>query len=320
MDEWSNRWARVLIGRGVGPGVVVGVAVPRSVELVVAVWAVVKSGAAFVPVDPGLPEVRVRELLVDSGAVVGLSVSGVVLPSVVEWLRVDDWGVVVGVSGVGVSDGDRVRRLWVGDAAYVMYTSGSSGRPKGVVVTHGGLANLVEEVRVRFGLWSGCRVSHVASPSFDASVYEWLMAFSVGARLVVAPAGVFGGAALGEWLAVEGVTHCFVTPSVLATVESGVLGSVRVLVVAGEVLGPELVARWAPGRELFDAYGPTEVTVQATVSGALVAGGAVTVGGRRWVWRWWCWMGGCGRCRWVWWGSCMWGVRGWRGGIWVGRG
>ncbi|AHK33576.1 Linear gramicidin synthase subunit C [Rhodococcus opacus PD630] len=279
LDEWSNRWARVLIGRGVGPGVVVGVAVPRSVELVVAVWAVVKSGAAFVPVDPGLPEVRVRELLVDSGAVVGLSVSGVVLPSVVEWLRVDDWGVVVGVSGVGVSDGDRVRRLWVGDAAYVMYTSGSSGRPKGVVVTHGGLANLVEEVRVRFGLWSGCRVSHVASPSFDASVYEWLMAFSVGARLVVAPAGVFGGAALGEWLAVEGVTHCFVTPSVLATVESGVLGSVRVLVVAGEVLGPELVARWAPGRELFDAYGPTEVTVQATVSGALVAGGAVTVGG-----------------------------------------
>ncbi|WP_259465682.1 AMP-binding protein [Rhodococcus opacus] len=101
LDEWSNRWARVLIGRGVGPGVVVGVAVSRSVELVVAVWAVVKSGAAFVPVDPGLPEVRVRELLVDSGAVVGLSVSGVVLPSVVEWLRVDDPGVVVGYRGWG---------------------------------------------------------------------------------------------------------------------------------------------------------------------------------------------------------------------------
>ncbi|MFV9454763.1 amino acid adenylation domain-containing protein, partial [Rhodococcus sp. NM-2] len=262
-----------------GPELVVGVAVPRSVELVVAVWAVVKSGAAFVPVDPGLPEVRVRELLVDSGAVVGLSVSGVVLPSVVEWLRVDDVSVVAGVSGGVVSDGERTGRLVGGCAAYVMYTSGSTGRPKGVVVTHGGLANLVEEVRVRFGLWSGCRVSHVASPSFDASVYEWLMAFSVGARLVVAPPGVFGGAALGQWLAVNGVTHCFVTPSVLATVEEGALGSVRVLVVAGEVLGPELVARWAPGRELFDAYGPTEVTVQATVSDALVAGGVVTVGG-----------------------------------------
>ncbi|MFD7005395.1 amino acid adenylation domain-containing protein [Rhodococcus jostii] len=279
LDEWSNRWARVLIGRGVGPELVVGVAVPRSVELVVAVWAVVKSGAAFVPVDPVLPEVRVRELLVDSGAVVGLSVSGVVLPSVVEWLRVDDVSVVEGGWGGVVSVGERTRRLVGGCAAYVMYTSGSTGRPKGVVVTHGALANLVEEVRVRFGLWSGCRVSHVASPSFDASVYEWLMAFSVGARLVVAPPGVFGGAALGEWLGVNGVTHCFVTPSVLATVEEGALGSVRVLVVAGEVLGSELVARWAPGRELFDAYGPTEVTVQATVSDALVAGGVVTVGG-----------------------------------------
>ncbi len=76
---------------------------------------------------------------------------------------------------------------------------------------------------------------------------------------------------MGEWLEVEGVSHCFVTPSVLGSVE-GSLGSVRVLVVAGEVCGPELVERWGVGRELFDAYGPTEVTVQATVSGALVPG------------------------------------------------
>ncbi|WP_263973525.1 amino acid adenylation domain-containing protein, partial [Rhodococcus wratislaviensis] len=278
LDGWSNRLARVLIGCGVGPEVVVGVVVPRSVELVVAVWAVVKAGGVFVPVDVGLPEVRVREVLVDSGAVVGLSVSGVVVPGVVEWLRVDDVSVVEGVSGGAVSEGERLGVLGVGNAAYVMYTSGSTGRPKGVVVSHGGLANLVEEVRVRFGLWSGCRVSHVASPGFDAAVYEWLMAFSVGACLVVAPPGVFGGAVLGEWLEVEGVTHCFVTPSVLGSVE-GSLGSVRVLVVAGEVCGAELVERWGVGRELFDAYGPTEVTVQATVSGALVPGGVVTVGG-----------------------------------------
>ncbi|MFE5705856.1 amino acid adenylation domain-containing protein [Rhodococcus koreensis] len=278
LDGWSNRLARVLFGCGVGPVVVVGVVVPRSVELVVAVWAVVKSGGVFVPVDVGLPVGRVREVLVDSGAVVGLSVSGVVVPGVVEWLRVDDVSVVEGVSEESVSEGERLGGLGVGNAAYVMYTSGSTGRPKGVVVSHGGLANLVEEVRVRFGLWSGCRVSHVASPGFDAAVYEWLMAFSVGACLVVAPPGVFGGAVLGEWLEVEGVSHCFVTPSVLGSVE-GLLGSVRVLVVAGEVCGPELVERWGVGRELFDAYGPTEVTVQATVSGALVPGGVVTVGG-----------------------------------------
>ncbi|MEU2007251.1 AMP-binding protein, partial [Rhodococcus sp. NPDC019627] len=216
----------------------------------------------------------------DSGVVVGLSVSGCVVPDGVEWLWLDDSGVVEGVSGGVVSDGDRVRRLWAGCAAYVMYTSGSTGRPKGVVVTHEGLANLAVEERVRFGVSSGSRVSQVSSPSFDAVVYEWLMAFSVGARLVVAPPGVFGGVGLVELWEAEGVSHCFVTPSVLATLGSGVgLGSVRVLVVAGEVCAPELVARWAPGREFFNAYGPTEVTVQATVGGPLVAGGVVSVGG-----------------------------------------
>ncbi|QHE68025.1 non-ribosomal peptide synthetase [Rhodococcus sp. WAY2] len=280
LDELSSRWARVLIGRGVGPESVVAVVVGRSVELVVGVWAVAKAGGAFLPVDPVLPLVRVREMLVDSGVVVGLSVSGCVVPDGVEWLWLDDSGVVEGVSGGVVSDGDRVRPLWAGCAAYVMYTSGSTGRPKGVVVTHEGLANLAVEERVRFGVSSGSRVSQVSSPSFDAVVYEWLMAFSVGARLVVAPPGVFGGVGLVELWEAEGVSHCFVTPSVLATLGSGVgLGSVRVLVVAGEVCAPELVARWAPGREFFNAYGPTEVTVQATVGGPLVAGGVVSVGG-----------------------------------------
>ncbi|WP_139277936.1 amino acid adenylation domain-containing protein, partial [Rhodococcus marinonascens] len=279
LDGWSSRWARLLIGRGVGPESVVAVALPRSVELVVAVWAVAKSGAAFVPVDPGLPVVRVVELLVDSGAVVGLTVSGRGLPGVVEWLEVDAAGFGEGFSAGPVSDGDRVAPVRRGDAAYVMYTSGSTGKPKGVVVTHEGLANLAAEERERFSVTSSSRVSHVASPSFDASVYEWLMAFSVGARLVIVPPSVFGGAELSALLEGEGVSHCFLTPSVLSTLEPGGLGCVRVLVVAGEVCSPELVALWAPGRELFDAYGPTEATVQATISDPLVAGGVVSLGG-----------------------------------------
>ncbi|QTJ65677.1 AMP-binding protein [Rhodococcus sp. ZPP] len=100
LDEFSSRWARVLIGRGVGPESVVAVVVGRSVELVVGVWAVAKAGGAFLPVDPVLPLVRVREMLVDSGVVVGLSVSGCVVPEGVEWLWLDDVGVVEGVSGV----------------------------------------------------------------------------------------------------------------------------------------------------------------------------------------------------------------------------
>ncbi|WP_267204516.1 AMP-binding protein [Rhodococcus opacus] len=181
-----------------------------------------------------------------------------------------------------------------------MYTSGSSGRPKGVVVTHGGLANLVEEVRVRFGLWSGCRVSHV-SPSFDASVYEWLMAFSVGARLVVARRGcsLFCDAvgvgrrwSRGRW------GRCGVGGGG-GGVGAGVGGAVG-------------------GAGVVDAYGPTEVTVQATAAGGCgdgggSGGGCGGGGGAGWVVA-----AGAGGC--VWWGSCMWGVRGWRGGIWGGRG
>ncbi|AOW93305.1 non-ribosomal peptide synthetase [Rhodococcus sp. WMMA185] len=279
LDGWSSRWARVLIARGVGPGSVVALGLPRSVELVVGVWAVAKSGAAFVPVDPGLPAARVEWLVADSGAVVGLSLSGGRLGGGVEWLEVDGPGFGEGVSAGPVSDSDRVAPVRVCDAAYVMYTSGSTGTPKGVVVTHEGVASLAAEERDRFSVSSSSRVSHVSSPSFDASVYEWLMAFSVGARLVVVPSSVVGGAQLSAVLEGEGVTHCFLTPSVLATLEPGGLGCVRVLVVAGEVCAPELVAVWAPGRELFDAYGPTEVTVQATVSDPLVAGGAVSVGG-----------------------------------------
>nr|WP_213573219.1 AMP-binding protein [Rhodococcus sp. USK13] len=105
LDELSSRWARVLIGRGVGPESVVAVVVGRSVELVVGVWAVAKAGGAFLPVDPVLPLVRVREMLVDSGVVVGLSVSGCVVPDGVEWLWLDDSGVVEGCRGCGVGWG-----------------------------------------------------------------------------------------------------------------------------------------------------------------------------------------------------------------------
>ncbi|WP_257792483.1 AMP-binding protein [Rhodococcus oxybenzonivorans] len=117
-------------------------------------------------------------MLVDSGVVVGCRCR-VCGAGGVEWLWLDDVGVVEGCRGCGVG-WDRVRPLRAGCAAYVMYTSGSTGRPKGVVVTHEGLANLAVEERVRFGVSSGSRVSQVSSPSFDAVVYEWLMAFSVG--------------------------------------------------------------------------------------------------------------------------------------------
>jgi amino acid adenylation domain-containing protein/non-ribosomal peptide synthase protein (TIGR01720 family) len=255
LNGWVNRLARVLIGCGVGPGYVVAVVLPRSVEFVVAVLAVVKAGGAFLPVDPSYPVERVEFMLADSGA--GL---------VIRDLGVFD---VAGCSSADVVDEERVGVLGVDDAAYVIYTSGSTGRPKGVVVTHAGVANLAAAQVSRLGAGPGDRVLQFASPSFDASVFELLWAFGGGAALVVCPVGVFGGEALAGVLAEQRITHCLMPPAALATVPEVVLGDLSTLLVGGEAWGGELVRRWGVGRRLFNAYGPTETSVVATLSGVL---------------------------------------------------
>nr|WP_249354685.1 non-ribosomal peptide synthetase [Rhodococcus sp. USK13] len=281
LDERSNRLARALLDRGAGPDSFVAVGVPRSIESVLSVWAVAKSGAAYVPIDPALPAARITAMLEDSGAILGLTVSAHRghLPGAVEWLLLDDPEVDSAYPGDPVTDDDRVRPLHTGHAAFLLYTSGSTGTPKGVVVSHSGLANLVVEERERFAATHGARVSHLASPSFDASVFELLMAFTVGATLVIVPPTVLGGRELAELLEAEHVTHAFFTPTILETVSPEELPSVRVLAVAGERFAPELANRWTPGRFVFNGYGPTEATIQTTASEALSPDEPVTVGG-----------------------------------------
>ncbi|WP_041810947.1 non-ribosomal peptide synthetase [Rhodococcus jostii] len=284
LDEASNRLARVLLEAGVGAESVVAVAVARSVESVLSVWAVAKTGAAFLPVDPQYPVGRVEHMLVDSGVVVGVTVSEVRdrLPGSVRWVVLDDAVVVSRLSSVSagvVTDVDRGAPVRVGQAAYVIYTSGSTGVPKGVVVTHRGLANVVAAQRSGFGVCAGARVLHCASPSFDASVFELVWALGLGARLVVVPPTVYGGEELARILVGESVTHAVLTPTALSSVDPVGLGALGALVVAGEACPPELVARWAPGRRMFNAYGPTEATIMSNASGGLVVGESVTVGG-----------------------------------------
>ncbi|QSE94899.1 amino acid adenylation domain-containing protein [Rhodococcus pseudokoreensis] len=284
LDEASNRLARVLLGVGAGRESVVAVAVARSVESVVSVWAVAKTGAAFVPVDPLYPVGRIEHMVADSGVVVGVTLSGSVdrLPGAVRWVVLDDADTVDRLSSVSagpVSDVDRGGPVRVGQAAYVIYTSGSTGLPKGVVVTHRGLANLVASQRSEFGAVAGARVLQCASPSFDASVFELVWAVGMGARLVVVPPSVYGGEELAQILGREGVTHAVLTPTALSSLDPSGLQTLGTLVVAGEACPPELVARWAPGRRMVNAYGPTEATVMSNASDALVAGELVTVGG-----------------------------------------
>ncbi|WP_420753991.1 condensation domain-containing protein, partial [Rhodococcus sp. O3] len=207
LDEQSNRLARRLIRYGVGPETVVAIAVPRSAESVLAVWAVAKTGAAFLPVDPNYPASRIEHLIADSAVTVGFTTAGArdSLPATVMWLNLDD--PYEQASHDRVTDADRVHPLRIEHPAYVIYTSGSTGVPKGVTVTHGGLANLIAEQCSRFGLGPHARVLHAASPSFDAAVLEMLWAFGSGGCSVIAPPGVFGGCELAELLAREQVTH-----------------------------------------------------------------------------------------------------------------
>ncbi|VVJ22267.1 Polyketide synthase modules and related proteins [Amycolatopsis camponoti] len=256
LDAAANRVARVLRARGAGPEKVVALLLPRSADLVVAQLAVVKTGAAFLPVDPGYPEERIRYMLDDANPVLTLRE----LP----------------VSTM--DDGPLDVEVGPENAAYVIYTSGSTGRPKGVVVSHAGLATLVANTVDAYRVGPGDRVLQYVSPSFDASILELCASLMTGATLVVTPPGPLLGDQLRDVLAEGRVTHALIPPAALATVEDADLPDFRTVVVGGDVCPPELVAKWAPGRRMLNMYGPTEATVVSTVSEPLVPGEQVTIG------------------------------------------
>ncbi|QCQ91442.1 amino acid adenylation domain-containing protein [Rhodococcus sp. SGAir0479] len=283
LDARSTRTARLLIDAGLGPETVVAVAMTRSIEFVEAVWAVAKTGAAFVPVDPTYPRERIEHMLTDSGARVGLTVSSRrdALGDGISWHVVDSEAHRAAVgrrSDAPIDDVDRVAPLRTDNPAYLIYTSGSTGTPKGVALTHRGLANLVAEEREQLAVTEESKVSQFTSPSFDASVFELLMAFGSGAHLVIAPPDVVGGEDLARSLAEGGQTHAFFTPSVLGSMRPDGLGTLHALAVAGEPCPPELVGRWAPGRRMFNAYGPTEASILSNIAGPLDPDEPVTIG------------------------------------------
>ncbi|MGW1998235.1 AMP-binding protein, partial [Embleya sp. NPDC001921] len=248
LNARANRLAHAFVARGIGAEDVVALALPRSIELVVSILAVLKAGAAYLPVDPGYPAERIEYMLGDAR------------PALV----IDDAQTVAELAA-GEPDHDPGILVDPRSPAYLIYTSGSTGLPKGVVVTHIGVANMVAALAERFGIDAHSRVLQFSSPSFDASVSELCTALLTGAALVLASTVEPLSALIDPQL---GVTHATVPPSVLATV-SEAAACVSTLVVAGEACPAGLVARWAPGRRMINAYGPTETTVCATMSAPL---------------------------------------------------
>ncbi|MFC4126270.1 amino acid adenylation domain-containing protein [Nocardia rhizosphaerae] len=270
-DAWTDRLAGALQAAGAGPETLVAMVMERSAASVGAIWAIAKTGAGFVPIDVGYPAERIGHILGDCGATLG--VTGVDhpadLPDSVTWTVVDpDAPPVAELAPVPARPAH---------PAYLIYTSGSTGVPKGVLVTHGGLANLAAERRDRYALRPGARTLHHASPGFDMAVGEILCGLAGAATLVVAPRYVMAGPDLAELIRRERLTNAIITPAVLATLDPETLPELRVLGVGGEAIRPDLVAAWSRTRLMRNGYGPTEATDIATIA-ELTPDRAVTIG------------------------------------------
>ncbi len=276
----ASRLAWLLTEAGAGPEVLVGICLERGTEIVTAILAVWLAGAAYLPLDPGYPARRLEFMLADSRA--GLLVTrrgladGVADSLAGSATCLDEPQVQQRLADLPTSPPPT--RSANGQLAYVIYTSGSTGTPKGVAVSHAGLTSLSAAQMGRLAVGPGCRVLQFASPGFDASVWELVMALASGATLVAPPGRPLVGQELADTVDRRQITHLTVPPAVLAGLQPGALAVVRTLVAAGEALGEGLAGRWAAGRQFINAYGPTETTVCATMTGPLSGSGAPPVG------------------------------------------
>ena len=264
-----NRLARYLIGVGVGPERLVGVVVGRSVEMLVALLAVVKAGGAYVPIDPDYPQERVRFMLEDTDPIAVLSTSGLAttLPDLdVPLVLLDDPATVAGIdrlAGHDVADSERVASLRPGHPAYVIYTSGSTGAPKGVVIPHAALVNYAARCVRAYPQVAGRSLWH-ASVAFDAGVTVVYGALLSGGCVQVAALDE----RLADWPGAP-LSFLKMTPSHLAMLPTLPEQALPVgqLMVGGEALSSQALAGWRqehPGVPVVNHYGPTEVTVACT--------------------------------------------------------
>ncbi|MGI8664459.1 MAG: non-ribosomal peptide synthetase [Jatrophihabitans sp.] len=277
-EQRANRLAHLLIAEGVQPGQPVAVCLPRGIGLAIAFLAVLKAGAVYLPIDPSYPDQRIAGML--EQVPVELAITGQPsrdrvpgrLPVLIEAELADRLAALPSSPPAVATEAD--------DRAYLIFTSGSSGLPKPVALAHRGGATIADHQRRLFGLGPSDVMLQHASPGFDASVFEMLMAFGAGARLHVAAEDA-DRADLGQVFAEGTITAATVPPSALSAVTPGQLGNVRVLTVAGEQCPRAVAERLAANCRFFNLYGPTEATIWSTWYEQTTAGpeaGAVPIG------------------------------------------
>ena len=265
LNARANRLAHALIALGVGKEDRVALCLERGFDLPLSMLAVLKAGAAYLPLDPAYPPERVAYMLEDARprVVLALRAQAALLA------QIPDAATVLWLDEADLhdsSDRNPDCRIAPQDLAYVIYTSGSTGKPKGTLLTHAGLANLSQAQQRLFGIAPQDRVLQFASINFDASTWETAMALANGATLCLATTDdLRPGAPLTRTLREHGVTVATLPPVAVNLLAPEELPALRTLIVAGEACPPGMAQRWSQGgRAFFNAYGPTETTVCAS--------------------------------------------------------
>jgi amino acid adenylation domain-containing protein len=278
LERRANRLANHLRALGVGPGALVAVCLERSPELLVTIIGILKAGGAFLPLDPAYPPARLAFMVQDARPAA----------IVTERRLVESLGdagerlVLVDADAAAIARRPAARpRATAGldDLAYAIYTSGSTGQPKCALLEHRGLCNLAQAQLDTFGFTPSSRVLQFSSLSFDAFVFELVMALSAGAALVLASREeLMPGPGLVQLVRLRGVTAMLLPPSAMSAVPPAALPSLETLMVAGEPCTAELVDRWTAGRRFFNLYGPTETTIWATFAECSAGQGRPSIG------------------------------------------
>ncbi|ARV58867.1 non-ribosomal peptide synthetase [Nostocales cyanobacterium HT-58-2] len=267
LNARANQLAHHLQALGVGPEVLVGLCVERSLEMVIGVLGILKAGGAYVPLDPTYPQERLAFMLEDSQVPILLTQQQLVEELPTFWTQIicldADWEIIE-----NNSKDNLIHKVDPENLAYIIYTSGSTGKPKGVQIQHQSLCNLSKAQIQTFNVEPHSCVLQFASLSFDASVWEIVMAVCSGAKLCLSKADtLLPGKGLLELLEQQAITHMTLPPSVLATLPIEELQtSTRAIIVAGEACSLDLAQRVAKGNRFFNGYGPTETTVCATIA------------------------------------------------------
>ncbi|MDQ3821662.1 MAG: amino acid adenylation domain-containing protein [Actinomycetota bacterium] len=265
LNARANRLAALLRERGAEPGTRIGLCLRRDVDLPTAMLAVLKTGAAYVPLDATHPPARVAEIAADASVhavIAHAEVAGALSAVTAPVVTLED----VRAELAAMSDRNPPLGAKPGDVAYVIYTSGSTGRPKGVLLEHRGVVNFVDSTRDLFDLTPADRVLGFASITFDVSVFETFSALLTGARLCLATDEErLSIDRLQSLMERAGITVIDLPPTVMPLLTPERFADLRIVFVGGEAFSGELVNRWNPGRRLFNGYGPTECTVTMIV-------------------------------------------------------